>query len=116
MALLLPQWFLIVFFRVKMGSMNSKTNLGLVMKWAEFILFYQKKLEVIYIGEALLFGRAFYSHFKPNGDKCEISDNWKVNPYAIVTIPVPEDRKYERSSLKRYLIQKLKPIDNTLEK
>lgn len=80
-------------------------------------LILSKNLKVIYIGEALWFGRAFYSHFKPNGDKCEIiSNNWKAKPYAIVAIPAPDDRKFERSSLKRYLVQKLKPIDNTLEK
>lgn len=76
-----------------------------------------ENLDVIYVGETLWFGRAFYSHFKPHGDKCEIiSGDWKVRPYAIVAIPAPEDRKYERSSLKRYLVQILKPIDNTLDK
>ena len=99
------------------GEYEFKDNSWPCNEMGGVYLILSNNMEVIYVGEALWFGRAFYRHFKPNGDKCTIiSDNWKVNPYAIVTIPAPEDRKYERSSFKRYLVQKLKPIDNTIEK
>ena len=77
-------------------------------------LILSKDDEVLYVGESNSLGRRFYSYFRPgdNGECIVLSENWSEKPYAIIAIPAPDDRKYERLSLEEYLIQYLRPIDN----
>ena len=76
-------------------------------------LILSKDDEVLYVGESNSLGRRFYSYFRSVDGKCIIlSDNWSKEPYAIISIPAPDDRRYERLSLEEYLIQNLRPIDN----
>ena len=76
-------------------------------------LILSKDDEVLYVGESNSLGRRFYSYFRDDEGKCIIlSDNWSKEPYAIISIPAPDDRRYERLSLEEYLIQNLRPIDN----
>lgn len=73
--------------------------------------------EVIYVGQSGSFGYRFYQYFKDNNGNCVVrSANWSKQPFAIVAIGVPNDKKYERLSLEGYLIEKLQPIDNKVGK
>lgn len=72
------------------------------------------KDEVVYIGQSISFGYRFYQYFKDNNGTCvPRSENWTKDPAGIVAISAPDDKKYERLSLEEYLIERLKPIDNT---
>ena len=76
-------------------------------------LILSKDDEILYVGESNSLGRRFYTYFRYDNGKCIVlSENWSKEPYAIISIPAPDDRRYERLSLEEYLIQNLRPIDN----
>lgn len=73
-----------------------------------------EKKEVLYVGQTLSFGSRFYQYFKDKNGTCVVrSPYWSETPNAIVAIPAPDDKKYERLSLEEYLIERLQPTDNT---
>ena len=73
-----------------------------------------EKKEVLYVGQTLSFGSRFYQYFKDKNGTCVVrSPYWSEIPNAIVAIPAPDDKKYERLSLEEFLIERLKPTDNT---
>lgn len=69
--------------------------------------------EVLYVGQSLSFGSRFYQYFKDVNGTCVVrSEYWSKTPTAIVAVPAPDDKKYERLSLEEFLIQGLQPCDN----
>lgn len=70
--------------------------------------------EVLYVGQTLSFGYRFSQYFKNDNGNCVIrSSSWSEKPASIVVVAAPDDKQYERLSLEEYLIENLKPIDNT---
>lgn len=71
-------------------------------------------LNILYIGKASHFGYRLGSYFMYDENKnCMLKDSWKGNPRFVVTIAVPDDSKFECSSLEEFLILKIKPNNNT---
>lgn len=71
--------------------------------------------KIIYIGQSEKVQYRFSSYFTYDKDKknCKIKGNWKGDPHYIYLIPIENETKFERFSLEQYLIDKVKPIDNT---
>jgi len=81
-------------------------------------IFLNNDLEVIYVGVAKSgFGNRLGKYFAYNENrKCRLKDDRITNPRYIVCIAVPSETFFEAASLELFLINEIKPINNTLGK
>jgi len=79
-------------------------------------IFFDSKLNVIYIGETSILNDRLGVYFC-YGDlkRCKIRhDSWEVKPEFVVTIGIPAKTAFESAALERYLISRLQPSQNTI--
>lgn len=72
---------------------------------------------VLYIGKAWFIGRRLGDHFRkgPQGECTSPKGyRWSKPPVYVITIAVPEDKRFMATCLEEYLIEKLRPLDNTM--
>ena len=103
---------------------DGKTSEQVELQWpdtwkhsgkAGVYLFLSDNLEVVYIGKSNQFGYRFGSYFGyDENKKCKLKNNWKSNPRFVITIAVPDDSKFECTSLEEYLLINFETSDNTL--
>lgn len=76
--------------------------------------------QLLYVGQSKDLGLRCYQHFPPkkgqNNIVCTISEIWSKQPYFLYVATAPDNAIWERLSLEEFLIQILKPTDNTLGK
>jgi hypothetical protein len=78
-------------------------------------LFLNKNLEIVYIGKSNHLGYRLSNYFSyDENKKCKIKHTWKSEPRFVITIAVPDDSKFECSSLEEFLLSKIATTDNTL--
>ena len=77
-------------------------------------------LELLYVGKASQgssVGKRLSAHFKyrsyPDDRTCVPTGDWIGDPRFVMAVAVPDDSRFEASSLEEYLIALLAPPENT---
>lgn len=70
---------------------------------------------LLYVGKSWTLGGRLAAYFGGRSD-CRIKGNWKEDPQYVVTVAVPANRRWEAAGLEEFLIERLRPCNNTVGK
>lgn len=77
-------------------------------------MFLDENLEVAYIGKSNHFGYRLSNYFAYDNKKCKAKHTWITIPRFVVTIAVPDNSRFECTSLEEFLLSKIVTTDNKL--
>ena len=85
-------------------------------------IFLDSKLSVLYIGKTTMWSSlkqrlgAYFRYSDKVQKRCRIpkEHGWNIQPEFVVTIGVPRRTAFEASAIEEYLINRLRPSENTI--